>query len=418
MQSQTRRNLLGISGALLAFSAFSIFPAFGDDWTQWRGNSRDGLSKETGLLKSWKPEGPKLLWTAEGLGEGHTSPSVVKGSVYGMGLIEGGEYVWAVNTATGKMRWKQKIANGIELGGSQGGFGPRATPTIIGDKLYTLGVGGEAVCLSIAKGEILWHKNLVTDFGGRVPQWGYCESPLIDGEKCILTPGGSNTVIALNRNTGATIWKCEVPGNDAAHYSSAIMATVDGKKETIHFVAGGVVGISPEGKYLWRYNEPANRIANCSTPIYRDGFVFAASGYNTGGGTAKLTSGAKGIEAAPVYFTREMQNHHGGVVLVGDYLYGFDNSTLTCIDFKTGKTKWRDRSVGKGSVTYADGMLYARSEKGPVALVEANPEAYKELGRFDQPERSREPSWAYPVIADGKLYLHDQGKLFCYDVKK
>lgn len=415
MQSQTRRNLLGISGALLAFS---IFPAFGDDWTQWRGNSRDGLSKETGLLKSWKPEGPKLLWTAEGLGEGHTSPSVVKGSVYGMGLIEGGEYVWAVNTATGKMRWKQKIANGIELGGSQGGFGPRATPTIIGDKLYTLGVGGEAVCLSIAKGEILWHKNLVTDFGGRVPQWGYCESPLIDGEKCILTPGGSNTVIALNRNTGATIWKCEVPGNDAAHYSSAIMATVDGKKETIHFVAGGVVGVSPEGKYLWRYNEPANRIANCSTPIYRDGFVFAASGYNTGGGTAKLTSGAKGIEAAPVYFTREMQNHHGGVVLVGDYLYGFDNSTLTCIDFKTGKTKWRDRSVGKGSVTYADGMLYARSEKGPVALVEANPEAYKELGRFDQPERSREPSWAYPVISDGKLYLHDQGKLFCYDVKK
>ncbi len=405
-------------GVLAIAGLGSALPSEADDWTQWRGKDRDGVSKETGLMKEWKAEGPQLLWTADGLGEGHTSPSVAGGRVYGMGLIDSSEFVWALDAGTGKLVWKTRIADGIELGGSQGGYGPRATPTVVGDKLYTLGVSGEAVCLSLADGKELWHKNLVKDFGGQVPQWGYCESPLVDGDNCILTPGGSNTLISLNRNTGAILWKCEAPGDDRAHYSSAIRATVGGKKEYIQFVSNGVIGVSPEGKFLWRYKEPANGIANCSTPIYRDGFVFAASAYNTGGGLAKLTSTGDTVSADPVYFTREMQNHHGGMVLVGDYVYGFDNSTLACIEFKTGKTKWRDRSVGKGSVSSADGMLYVRSERGPVALVSATPDGYQEKGRFDQPDRSRAPSWAYPVVANGKLYLHDQGKLFCYDIKK
>ena len=408
--------LLGGATGLIGAAAAAVAAA---DWPQWRGPDRSGLSKETGLLKSWPADGPKLAWTARGLGEGHATPSVANGRIYGMGLRGNDEAVWALNEKTGKELWSTRIAAGTELQARQGGNGSRATPAVSGDRIYTLGVSGDLVCLNASDGKLVWQKSLVKDFGGSVPRWGYSESPLVDGDKVIAAPGGDkSTVVALNKKDGSVAWQCAVPGNEA-HYSSAIVASVAGKKQYIHFLSGGVIGMdAATGKLSWRYDSPANRTANCSTPIYRDNHVFAASGYSTGGGLAKLATGSEGVAAKEVYFTKQMQNHHGGMVLVGDYLYGFDGSNLTCLEFKTGKLMWSDRSVGKGSVAYADGFLYCRSERGPVALVEASPMAYVEKSRFEQPDRSSASSWPYPVIANGKLYLRDQDVLLCYDVKQ
>lgn len=401
---------------LLATLSLSALAA---DWPQFRGENRDGLTKETGLLNEWPQGGPKLVWKADGLGEGYATPSVAKGRIYGMGLRGSEEVVWALDAATGKEVWHTRIAGETPLEGRQGGYGPRSTPTVDGERLYAIGVGGLLVCLNVKDGKLVWQQDFIKDFGGAVPTWGYSESPLVDSNMVIASPGGRGAaVVAFNKADGKVIWKADVPQNDRAHYASAILADVNGQKQVIQFLSGGVVGLEAKsGKFLWRYNSPANRVANCSAPIFKDDMVFAASAYNTGGGLAKLTKTSDGTSAEEVYFTKSMQNHHGGMVLVGDYLYGFDNNNLTCINFKTGEVAWSDRSVGKGSVSYADGCIYARSERGPIALIEATPKAYTEKGRFDQPERTGNPAWAYPVIANGRLYLLDQNTLYCYDVK-
>jgi outer membrane protein assembly factor BamB len=334
-----------------------------------------------------------------------------------MGYIGEDEVVWALDAATGKPVWKTPIAKANhDVGYNEGS---RSTPTVDGAYIYLVGVSGDLVCLDRARGAIKWRKSLVKEFGGAIPGWGYTESPLIDGAKVIATPGGKDaTLVALDKLTGNLIWKSQVPEGDPAHYSSCIQMTFGGVKQYVQFLKGGVVGVAAaDGKFLWRYNHPANGTANISTPIYRDGTVFAASSYNTGGGLAKLTPSAGGFTAQEVYFTRQMKNHHGGMVLVGDYLYGFDENTLTCIKFATGDIAWTDRSVGKGSLTYVDGHLIARSERGPVALIEVNPQKYVEISRFEQPERSAANAWPHPVVANGRLYLRDQDLLLCYDVK-
>lgn len=403
----------------LALLGAAAPPSGSGDWPQWRGPDRTGVSRETGLLKSWPAEGPRLLWKARGLGGGHSTPSVARGRIFGMSYRGDDEFVWAVDAAGGKPVWSTRIAPANYSIGRQAHAGSASTPTVDGDRLYSLGESGDLVCLQVADGKLLWQKNLVKEYGGRVPNWGYSESPLVDGDKVIATPGGSDaTLVALNKRTGGVVWKAQVPGGNSAHYSSVIAADVAGQRQYIQFLGGGVVGVAAkDGKYLWRYESPANRTANCSTPIYRDQHVFAASSYGTGGGLARLAAGPDGVAATEVYFTRRMQNHHGGMVLVGDHLYGFDGSNLTCLNWKSGEVAWSDRSVGKGSLVAADGHLYARSERGPVALVEATPTGYREKGRFEQPERSREAAWAHPVVAGGRLYLRDQDQLFCYDVK-
>jgi outer membrane protein assembly factor BamB len=393
--------------------------AVSGEWPQWRGPDRTGVSHETGLLKSWPPDGPRLVWKAQALGGGHSTPSISHGRIFGMSWRGQEEVVWALEAAGGKELWATRIAPANFSIGRQAQAGANSTPTVDGDRLYALGESGDLVCLQVADGKLLWKKNLVSDFGGRIPGWGYSESLLVDGEKVIATPGGSQaTLVALNKGNGDVIWKAQVPGGNSAHYASAIVADVDRQRQYIQFLGGGVVGIAAkDGTFLWRYESPANRTANIATPIYRDHCVFAASAYGTGGGLARLTTGPSGVSATEVYFTRRMQNHHGGVVLVGDNLYGFDGSNLTCLNWKTGEVAWSDRSVGKGSLVCADGHLYVRSERGTVALVEATPSGYVEKSRFEQPERSREPAWAHPVVTGGRLYLRDQDFLFCYDVK-
>jgi outer membrane protein assembly factor BamB len=401
--------ILGSSAALVA-SEF--------DWPQWLGTARDGKSKEAGLLKSWPKEGPPLAWKATGLGEGFSTPSIANGRIFTMSNREKVEYVLCLEEKDGKETWAS--ATGPSGGG--GGYpGPRSTPTVDGELLYALGCRGILVCLKAADGQEVWRKDIRKEFGGQVGGWDYSESPLVDGEKLVVTPGGKKAALAaLNKKTGETLWTCPIPEAGNAEYSSVIAADVEGTRQYIQFLKKGVVGVAAaDGRFLWRYDKPANGTANCSTPLFADGHVFAASAYGNGGGLAKVTKDGDGFKAEEVYFTKMMRNHHGGMVLIDGFLYGSDEGSLVCLDFKTGQVKWAERAPGKGSILFADGRLYYRNEgkKGTLFLVEANPEKYVEEGRFDQPDRSGREAWPHPVIANGRLYVRDQDLLLCYDVK-
>jgi outer membrane protein assembly factor BamB len=289
--------------------------------------------------------------------------------------------------------------------------------------LYALGSDGDLACLAIADGTVRWQKNLRSEFGGVPGKWAYSESPLVDGDILVCTPGGSDaTIVALNKKTGELVWKCAVPEGDEAGYASAIVVEAGGIKQYVQFLAKGLVGVDAKtGKFLWRYDKTAKGSpANIPTPVAQDALVYSASGRG-GGGLVELKVGGDGIEATEIYYAPKLPTSIGGAVKVGEYLYGTNSGGLMCVDFKNGEVKWQDRSVGAGSICYADGMLYVHGEKGDVALVEANSEGYQEKGRFtppDQPERGKAQAWAYPVVANGRLYIRDLGTLWSYDVSK
>jgi outer membrane protein assembly factor BamB len=402
------------------------------DWPQWQGPDRNAISKETGLFKEWPKDGPPLAWKVKDLGGGYSAPSVAAGRVFGMSNRGNDEVVWALDEKNGKELWSTRQGDAYKgQRMPQGKEGPGCTPTIDGEFAYALGSGGDLACLQVTDGKVVWRKSLTADFGGAVPQWSYRESPLIDGDKLIVTPGGKEaTLVALKKKTGEVVWKAKVPGGDAAAYSSAIAIDAGGQRQYVQLLGRGLVGVAAEdGKFLWRYNAPANGFGiNVTTPLYQDGEVFATSAYNAGGGLVKLSKDDKGgVKAEEVYLTRKLQNHHGGVILLDGYLYGASGGNeggyLACLEFQTGKVLWDERDkpgrkgVKKGSVAFADGRIYYRQEDGTMILFEPSPKEYLERGRFEQPDRSRQPDWAHPVIANGKLYLRDQDVLLCYEVK-
>jgi len=388
----------------------------GKEWHQFRGANRDNVSPDKGLLQSWPSSGPRGLWIARGMGQGYSSVSISNGLVYTMGNSGGSETVFAVNLQNGETAWKARSGDASRL---SAGNGPRGTPTVDGDAVYTLGGTGDLSCIDAKSGDIRWQKNILREFQASNIGWGICESVLIDGEKLICTPGGRGaTMVALDKQTGDVIWRCAAPGNPAASYASPIVAEVGGIRQYITFTSRSVIGVRADnGSFLWGESSPANGTANCSTPLFYQDHVFAASGYGTGGALFRLQSSGGRTAAQQVFFTKDMQNHHGGMVIIDGYLYGSDDAILTCINLQNGRVMWQNRSVGKGSVTYADGHIYLRSEGGPVALVEANPRQYREKGKFRQPERSGASAWPHPVVADGKLFLRDQDNLLCYDLK-
>ena len=386
------------------------------EWNQFRGPNRDNISPETGLLKQWPDAGPELAWSASGIGEGYSSVSISRGRLFTMGNRDGAEAVTALDLATGREVWS--VATGREYREGQGN-GPRGTPTIVDDRVYALGGNGDLACLEADDGEIVWKKNILQEFGGRNITWGISESVLIDGDRLICTPGGSNgTMVALDRSSGSTVWVSQVPGKPQAAYSSAIAVDVGGVRQYVNFTSAGVVGVrASDGQAMWGQKESSNGTANCSTPVAFNNQVFTASGYGTGGALFQLQSRGGVTSSQAVFATRDMKNHHGGMVALDGFLYGCDEQILTCVNLRNGQIAWKSRSVGKGSVAYADGHLYVRSEGGPVTLVEANPQAYVEKGRFDQPSRSGRPAWSHPVVADGKLFLRDMNTLLAFDLK-
>lgn len=556
----------------LTFGAF-VHSAWGGefDWPQWQGTDRTAHSKETGLLKEWPKDGPPLVWKINALGGGDSTPSVAGGRIYGMSHRGADEFVWALAEKDGKEIWAVRVAPAHATSWPQSKEGPSATPTVDGDRLYVMGLAGNVVCLQAADGKIIWQRNLKTDFNGRSPMWDFRESPLVDGERVICTPGGAETtMVALNKLTGETIWKTLVPDRgtgagpqnpgmganrpslmlndpvlsalDADHnkeisaeelaasvavlgkldknqdgtlsedevtlqmgerggqgegqrrrrgpgimrmikvhsaldadesgvideaeiknavaalqkldtnrdgklteeeaglknmgpqetgaaYASATVMEFGGQRQYVQFLATTVAGVAADdGKLLWRYDKPANGMRlNISTPIYHDGQVFATSAYGAGGGMARLNKNGKGeFTAEEVWFSKAMENHHGGVILHDGALFGANGGNgggyLACLDFKTGEVLWNEkdadkRRVTKGSVAFADGRIYYRTEEGPIVLIEPSRKEYMERGRFNQPERTDKPAWAHPVVANGKLYIRDQDTLFCYDVK-
>ena len=305
------------------------------------------------------------------------------------------------------------------LGGYRNGQGdgPRSAPTVVGDRLYTEGAFGDVACLAAATGETLWHLNLVKDLGGSIPGWGYSESPLVSGNLVFVTPGGKDgTLAALNQQTGKPVWRSSGM-TDGAHYASPVEANLAGQKQVVQFGRGSVFGVSfDDGNLLWSYAGAANGTANCATPIIDGDLVMASSAYGTGGGVVKISAKGETQEAEQLWFEKSFANHHGGIVKVGDHAYGFGGNSLLCVNFKTGEIAWQEKSVGKGSLVYAEGQLYCLGEGHEVALVEATPTAYVEKGRFGIEEHGR-PSWAHPVVANGRLYLRDQNTLTAYDVK-
>lgn len=395
------------------------------EWSRWRGPNGDGISAEKGLLSEWPEEGPPLAWQASGFGGGRSSVAISGGRIFTMGNKDGKCNVIAADVKDGSILWSTPFSGGD----------PHCTPTVDGDLVFGLSLEGDLVCCETKTGKLVWQKSMSKDFGGRMHSgWGFSESPLVDGDLLICTPGGDKALLAaLNKKTGKVVWQTEVPeklgdrGGDGAAYSSIVISHAAGVKQYVTLVGRGMVGVDAKtGKLLWHYNEVANGTANIPTPIVQGDYVFCSSGYNDGGtALLKISKNGKELTANEEYYFKsgEMQNHHGGMILLGDYVYmghGHNNGFPLCVDLKTGKDAWRiEGGAGRGSaaIVYADGHFYFRYEDGIMALIEATPKEYRLKGKFKIKTHNAE-SWPHPVIAGGKLYLRDQNDLLCYDIKK
>jgi len=411
------------------------------------------MSRETGLMQSWPKDGPPLAWRVTGLGGGDGAPAVADGKLFVMGTQGDAEAVMALSEKDGKALWSKPLGAKFSQRMPQSQEGPGCTPTVDGDRLYVLSMSGELTCLQVSDGEIVWQRSLTKDFGGQVPVWSYRESPLVDGDKLVCTPGGPEALlVALNKSDGQTVWKSTLPkASEAARgeestgragsgrfgrgpaggaaYSSVIAIFAAGQRQYVQLTAKTVVGVAAtDGKFLWRYDAAANGNGiNCSTPIFHERHVLASSAYGAGAGLVRLDQGSDGnVQAEEVWFSNKLQNHHGGIIIHDGAVFGANGGNgggyLICLDLKSGDVLWDERAgkrrAPKGSVVFADGRIYYRMEDGTVLLIEPNLKEYVEHGRFAQPDRSRSPAWAHPVIANGKLYIRDQDLLLCYDVQR
>lgn len=420
-----KKSLCGWRWNFILLAAFTALTAArAADFAQWRGLLRDGHSPETGLLQEWPNNGPKLLWHGTNVGGGYSTPSVVGDRIYLLGSDASEETVYALNTKDGSKVWSAKLGK-IGHPEQQPNYpGARTTPTVDGKQLFALGSDGDLVCLEIASGKEIWRKHLRRDFGGQYGEWAYSESPLVDGDKLICTPGGTNaTVVALNKRTGAVLWKCAVPEGSAAGYASVLSTEFSGVKQYVQFLTSGLMGIDPgTGKLLWRYEKTGKGSpAVIITPLISDGLIYSGAFRAT---TALikpvLKDGAFTVEE--IYSNGKLPAGLGGVVKVGDYFYGSGSTAAMCVEFKTGTVKWEERSLGAGSLLVADGRIYSHAESGDVVMFEPSAAGYREKGRFTPPGLPKranpmEKAWTYPVIAHGKLYIRDKENLWCYDVK-
>lgn len=615
--------ILVLGPIVIAIILMNSFPVLASDWPQWQGPDRNAISSETGLLQEWPAGGPSIAWKVGGLGGGDSAPAVAGGKLFGLSNRGREEVVWSLSEKDGKEVWVTPLGTAVDQRVPQSKEGPGGTPSVDGDRVYVIGMSGTLACLNVSTGTLVWKRSLTQEFGGIAPMWNFRESPLVDGDQVICTPGGPEAmIVALNKLTGETIWKSQVPasteapaggspnrpessgrpiqsntlgGNTAAvvtgtkdpelfasehwgmtgfsrklpngkylvklffaetydgitgtgqrvftftvqgkefkdfdiwekaggpkkayiesipveltdgelkitftrktenpaikaieivplsdgaqaaetirikaglatpfkdaggqvwladqgfeggqlspgsfnfgggsrpgrfggpragaAYSSVITINTDGLRQYVQLTSSSLVGVAAsDGQFLWKYDRPANRMGiNCSTPIYQDGLLFAASAYGNGGGAVKLMKNENGsVTAAEVYFSSNMQNHHGGMIVVDGCLYGANGGNeggfLTCMDFQTGEVLWRDRQAPKGALLLADGRLYLRSESGTMILIEPSKEGFVERGRFEQPDRTSVPAWSHPIVANGKLYIRDQDSLWCYDV--
>jgi outer membrane protein assembly factor BamB len=407
---------------LLAFVSSNLMAA---DWPQWRGPNRDGISRETGLLKAWPPEGPKLLWQVKDLGSGYSTPAVVGGRVYVMsnqGFED--EFVKALDVKDGSQVWSTRVGKVGNPDQQPSYPAARSTPTVDGTRVYALGSDGDLVCLETATGMVRWQKSLRTDFGGQPGTWAYSESPLVDGEVVVCTPGGSEaTVVALNKNTGEVVWKCVVPGGAKAGYSSIVVSAAAGLRQYVAYTGGGLFGVEAKtGNFLWRYDKTTGPVGmSALTPVISEDLVYSATD-RLGGAAVRILAFRDTVEVQEVYRSQKLPRTLGGALLVGEHLYGSSGTTLVCAEFQTGEIKWSERVTAPGALCYAEGRLYFHGENGEVMIVEVTPQGYRERGRFTPPNppapsNPMEKAWPYPVIADGRLFVRNGESLWCYEIK-
>jgi outer membrane protein assembly factor BamB len=415
-----------VASAALAAAATQAAP----EWPQWRGPNRDDVAQESGLLARWPQAGPPLAWKASGLGAGFSSVAISAGRLYTMGDRAGSQQVVAMNLGDGKIAWTAKVGPVWE---DEYG-GPRGTPTVDGDRVYALGTESDLVCLDAATGKELWRKNLERDFGGMMmSSWKWSESPLVDGDRLIVTPGARGaTLVALDKRTGKEVWRAATPplgakGADGAGYSSVVISNGGGVKQYVQLTGRGLVSVrAQDGKFLWGYNKVANDVANIATPIVEGNHVFASTGYQTGSVLLELAAAGGGVEAKEVYYlpAKTLQNHHGGLVLIGGHIYGghgHNRGYPICVEMATGKVAWgggegeraSHGGTGSAAVTAADGHLYFRYQNGRMVLIQATPSGLVVKGEFAIPGVER-PSWSHPVVAGGRLYLREQDNLYVY----
>jgi outer membrane protein assembly factor BamB len=386
------------------------------------------VSAESGLLKQWPAGGPKLLWQVNDIGDGYSTPVVVGKRIYlmsNLGLEN--EFVQALSTEDGKPVWTTRVGNVGNPNQNPPYPKARSTPTVDGNFIYALGSDGDLACLETKTGKIRWLKNVRREFGGKPGEWAYAESPLVDGDLVVVTPGGAEaTMAAFNKKTGTVVWKSAVPGGDEAGYASAIVVNGGGRKQYVQLLSKGIVGVDAKtGQFLWRYAEAAKGPAQYFTPVARGEYVYGGA-LGVGGCLVRLKPEGNGVAAEQVYFIRGLPNGIGGAVLVGDHLYGTEaGQGLIAAEFTTGKVKWKTDNFGWASIASADGLLFLHLVDGAMVLVDASSEAFKEKGRFTPPNPPKkkqagsfpEAAFAYPVIADGRLYIRDLGTLWAYDIK-
>ena len=384
-----------------------------NDWPQWRGPDRSGVSKETGLLKSWPSSGPTRLWSISGLGNGFGTVAIKGDRIYVQGTQKGKSVVHALNRTNGAPLWICPLGGALS---NERGGGPRGTPTVDGEFVYALTEAGDLACMRRQDGSVVWSRNILKDFSARNIEWLISESPLVDGNNVIVTPGGSKAcIVALDKTTGKTVWTSKEL-NDPAGYASCVAADILGSRVITTLTSSAAVGVqASDGRLIWRYGPAANSTANVATPIVSKSRMFYTSNYGAGCVLLEFILNKDEYTLRKVYDSKDMMNHHGGVVLVDGYIYGFSNSILTCLNFDSGKVAWKNRSVGKGSLTYADGNLYLLSESNVVGLAEASPAGYVEKGRFKIEDKGW-PSWAHPVVCGGKLYIRNQESLNAYNI--
>jgi len=412
--------------------ALSTLPARSADWPGWRGPNRDGKSAETGLLASWPAGGPPLAWKAAGMGTGFSSVAVVGDRLYTMGDFEDGQYAVALAKDGGAVVWKTRIGTAW----NDEFLGPRGTPSVADGRVYVVGTDGNLACLAAKDGSIVWQQSLPKAFGGVVMKaggrtdWKFSESPLLDGNRVIVTPGAKDAaLVALEAATGKEVWRTALPdlggkGVDGAGYSSVVVSNAAGVRQYVQLIGRGLIGVdAATGKLLWSYTRIANDVANIPTPLVDGNRVFASTAYGAGAALLEIRKDGETLAAHELYFLAAdtLQNHHGGMILHGGHVYtgtGHNKGLPVALDLATGKLAWgpiRNAGQGSAAITFADGKLYLRYQNGLMVLVQATPTEYKELGSFEIPGVSK-PSWAHPVVSGGKLYLREQDTLYCYDV--
>jgi len=405
------RNVVGMLAVIFLLCASVDAPAA--DWPQWRGPNRDGKSAETGLLKRWPGGGPRLVWSASGLGKGYSQVAVAKGRIYTTGMDRNDGGVLSCFDLDGKLKWRKSYGPEFRKNYS----GARSTPTVRDGRVFLMSGTGQVYCFDASTGRKIWSVDGKKRFGLRMIGWGIAESLLVVDDKVICTPGGSRaTLAALDAKTGATVWRVSVDAQKSA-YCSPILVKDGRMRLIVTMTQNAVVAVAPDrGELIWTQPHHTRYDVHPVTPVYDDGFVYVTSGYGTGGRTYKLVRRGRG--ATRVWSDRNMDTHHGGVVLVDGFLYGTaSRGGRLCIDFRTGRVRYNERRGEKGSVIYADGMLYYYGERsGEVALVRATPNEYRVVSRF-RVKRGGGEHWAHPAISDGRLYIRHGDALMAYDIK-